>query len=152
MADTVASNRAEPIFQDTAASRAAEELRAAVEAPQAPQLGSGAASLDQATRAAIDQLSRIEDKAARIEEKYARTEAILLRVEDKLDHVASRSADAARQPELSATRQELANLSRQVQRLPSGTALFAVAIVTALATTVLTVVTLKYDLVGMLLR
>jgi len=152
MTDTVASGRGEPIFQDAAASRAAEELRAAVETPQMPQPEPGGASLDPATRAAMDQLSRIEDKAARIEEKYARTEAILLRVEDKLDHVARRTAEAARQPELSATRQELANLSRQVQRLPSGTALFAIAIVTALATAALTVVSLKYDLVGMLLR
>jgi len=152
MADTVAPGRAEPMFQDRAASRATDELRAAVEAPQMPQPEPGGASFDQATRAAMDQLSRIEEKGARIEEKYARTEAILLRVEDKLDHVASRSAEAARQPELSATRQEVANLARQVRRLPSAPALFAVAIVTALVTAALTVVALKYDVFGMLLR
>ena len=101
---------------------------------------------------ALDQLSRIEDKAARIEEKYARTEALLLRVTDKLDAATSQMGEAARQADLEALRQEVAGFSGRIRNLPGFASLMVAALVTALLTAAIVVALQRYGLPGVLPR
>ena len=101
---------------------------------------------------APDQLARVEEKTARIEEKFARTEALLQRVEAKMDSATGRMAESARQADLSAVREQVTALSRVVRNLPGLTSLVAVAIVTSLLTSAITLALMKYGIPGLLPR
>ena len=134
MADT-ASARLEPTVSPATA---ADELRSVVEST--PSLTAEAPG----TRPALDQLSRIEDKAARIEEKIARSEAMMQRVSDVVDAATSRMQDVASHAEVAALRGEVNAMAAQVRRLPGKTALVSVAIVTALLTAAIVLGIIKF--------
>jgi len=154
MANTATPVRVEPTVTPLPPSQASDELRATVETAPPPTAAPREAELPASSpaRSALDQLSRIEDKAARIEEKYARTETLLLRVEDRLGDTAGRMSEAARQADLDALRQEVAAFSRRFRNLPGLTSLVMTAIVTALLSSAITVALLKYGLPGVLPR
>jgi hypothetical protein len=97
-----------------------------------------------APKSALDQLSRIEEKAARIEEKFARYEAVLNRAEHKLDHAAQRVESAARSVDAAELAREVGILRILVERAPGRGALFMAALITAVATTALLILILKF--------
>ena len=141
MAET-ASARLEPTVGGPTVSpaTAADELRSVVESAPSTALPVEAAG----TRPALDQLSRIEDKAARIEEKIARSEAMMQRVSDVVEAATSRMQDVASHAEVAALRGEVNAMSAQVRRLPGKTALVSVAIVTALLTAAIVLGIIKF--------
>jgi polyhydroxyalkanoate synthesis regulator phasin len=145
MADSATRNRVEPTLGTTPSAPSVEELRAAVESvPPAPPPAPATSNAEPPTRAGIDQLSRIEDKAARIEEKYARTETLIQRLQDKVEAATGRMSEAALQSDLVIVRERVDELTRRVRRLPGLNSLVFTAIVTALLTAALTVAAIKY--------
>ena len=97
------------------------------------------------------QLSRIEDKTARIEEKYARSEALLLRMGDRVDAAAGViTNEAARQADLVALRNEVAQLSHRTRSIPGAATLLVMAVLTALLTTGAMLAAMKYGVPGVL--
>src|SRR5215211_6110322 len=114
MANTATPVRVEPTVTPLPPSQASDELRAAVETAPPPAAAPREAELPASSpaRSALDQLSRIEDKAARIAEKCAGTEGLLLRVEDRLGDAVGRMSEGARQPGLDAVRHDGAAFSR----------------------------------------
>jgi hypothetical protein len=148
MPDTVTPARVEPTLGPGSAPSAnpVEELRAAVEAAPVVGAASPAVAGDSARidRAALDQLSRIEEKTARIEEKYARTEFLMQRVQDKVEAAAGRMGEVALQSDLVAARERLNELGTRVRRLPGVGALFLTALVTAVLAAAFTLAAQKY--------
>jgi hypothetical protein len=141
MAET-ASARLEPTVAGPTVSpaTAAAELKSAVESTPSPAVPVEAPG----ARPALDQLSRIEDKAARIEEKFARSEALVQRVGDVVEAATNRIQDAASHAEVAALRGEVNAMAAQVRRLPGKTALVSVAIVTALLTAAIVLAVIKF--------
>jgi len=141
MAET-ASARLEPTVggPTVSSATAADELRSVVEsAPSAPLPVEVPG-----TRPALDQLSRIEDKAARIEEKFARSEALVQRVSDVVETATGRMQDVASHAEVAALRGEVNAMAAYVRRLPGKTALVSVAIVTALLKAAIVLAVIKF--------
>jgi hypothetical protein len=144
MADT--ATRIEPrLDAGTPRDEAEPEAWAMVEDANRPEAGR-----DDGRR--LDQISRIEEKTARIEEKYARTEALMMRLDDRVQQSTARSAEAARQADLIAVRDQVAALTRRVRGLPGFGMLFVMMLLTAIVTAALTVAALHYNLAGTLLR
>jgi len=143
MADAATSARVEPNIGPTPVSAmASQELRAAVE-PAGP---APASSETPGSRSALDQLSRIEDKAARIEEKYARSETLLQRVGSTVEAATNRMNEVASQADIVALRSEVRAMAAQVRQLPGKTALVAVAVVTSLLTAAIVLLIIRYGL------
>lgn len=145
--DDTASTRLDPVLEPISTTAPLQDRPANPSAATThvePQGGSGSG--------APDQLARVEEKTARIEEKFARTEALLQRVEAKMDSATGRMAESARQADLSAVREQVTALSRVVRNLPGLTSLVAVAIVTSLLTSAITLALMKYGIPGLLPR
>jgi hypothetical protein len=107
-----------------------------------------AANAASPTPAAIDQLSRIEDKTARIEEKFARYEAVLGRAEASLERSAHKVDEAASGMDFAGLSGELAKLEARVNATPRFGALVITALVTSLVTAVLVIIAAKTGLLG----
>ena len=84
-------------------------------------------------RSALDQLSRIEDKAARIEEKFARYEAVFGRAQASIDAAAARVEVAAKSVDAVELAQEVALLRARVEKTPRFAALITAALAGAAA-------------------
>ena len=95
-------------------------------------------------RSALDQLSRIEEKAARIEEKFARYEAVFGRVENRLDAAVHRVEEAARSVDAVELATAVSALKARVEQTPRFGAMIITALVTAIATTILLVAILRF--------
>jgi hypothetical protein len=96
------------------------------------------------SRAALDQLARIEDKMARMEEKFARTEAIVSRAQDGLDRAATRVESAARSVDAAELATTVNHLRAEVAKVPRLGDLVLTGVVTAFATAILFVLLLKF--------
>jgi hypothetical protein len=120
--------------EETAMSETAEVKPEAKGAP-APSANS---------RAALDQLARIEDKMARIEEKFARQEAQVARAQDSLDRAATRVEAAARSVDAAELATEVGRLREKVEKVPRLGGLVVTGLVTALSTALLFVLLLKF--------
>ena len=97
-----------------------------------------------AARPALDQFARMEDKLARMEEKFSRTENMVARAQDSLDRAAGRVEDAARGVDAAELASEVAALRARVEKTPRLGGLMLTALVTAVATTVLLLLVLKF--------
>ena len=96
------------------------------------------------SRAALDQLARIEDKMARMEEKFARTEALVARAQDGLDRAATRVEGAARSVDAAELAGTVNQLRAQVAKVPRLGGLVLTGVVTSFATAILFVLLLKF--------
>ncbi len=112
-------------------------------AEPAPAPKTGAAP-SQNSRAALDQLARIEDKMARMEEKFARTESVVARAQDSLDRAATRVEGAARSVDAAELATAVTQLRAQVEKVPRLGGLVLTGVVTAFATAILFVLMLKF--------
>ena len=95
-------------------------------------------------RASLDQLARMEDKLARVEEKFARFETILSRAEDRLDRATARVEEAARTVDAAELAAEVAGMRASLDKVPRLGGLIITALITALTTTTLFVLLLKF--------
>lgn len=96
------------------------------------------------SRGALDQLARIEDKMARLEEKFARTEALVARAQDGIDRAATRVESAARSVDAAQLVTAVNQLRAQVAKVPRLGGLVLTGVVTAVATSILFVLLLKF--------
>lgn len=106
------------------------------------------AELPPAPVPALDQLTRIEEKAARIEEKFARYEAVLNRAEATLERSAKKVEDTARGLDFDGLNGELTKLNARVNATPRFGALVITSAITALVTVVLMIIAAKIGLLG----
>ena len=97
---------------------------------------------------ALDQLSRIEEKAARIEEKFARYEAVLNRAEATLERSAKKVEDTARGLDFDGLNGELTKLNARVDATPRFGALVITSAITAVVTVILMVIAAKLGLLA----
>ena len=97
---------------------------------------------------ALDQLTRIEEKAARIEEKFARYEAVLNRAEATLERSAKKVEDTARGLDFDGLNGELTKLHARVNATPRFGALVITSVITACVTVVMMVIVAKFGLFG----
>jgi hypothetical protein len=129
-----AAQRQEPIIAPAAANAEAPPVMVAAPAP--------------APAPALDQLSRIEEKAARIEEKFARYEAVLNRAEATLDRGAHRLEDTARGLDFDGLSGALQKLNARIDRTPRFGALMLSSLASAVLGAVLVIIAFKTGLIG----
>ena len=96
------------------------------------------------SRAALEQLARMDDKLARMEEKFARTEAVVARAQDSLDRAATRVESAARSVDAAELATEVGKLREKVEKVPRLGAQVLTALITAAGTTLLLILVLKF--------
>jgi predicted nucleic acid-binding Zn-ribbon protein len=96
------------------------------------------------SRAALDQLARIEDKMARIEEKFARQEGQIARAQDSLDRAATRVEAAARSVDAAELATEVGKLRATVEKVPRLGGLVIAGLITAASTAILFILILKF--------
>jgi hypothetical protein len=133
MSETMSPTRIEPIV-DPGPSAAGTGREVAI-AP-APA-GAGPSSL-------AEQLARLEDKTARIEEKLSRSESFTARVIDRFEASSHRMSEVAQHSELMAVRSETKFIARRIRALPGFAALVATGAITAVATTILLVLIIRF--------
>ena len=138
MSETTSPTRIEPIIDPgpSAAGTGREVAIAPAPAAAAPA-GAGSSSL-------AEQLARLEDKTARIEEKLSRSESFTARVIDRFEASSHRMSEVAQHSELMAVRSETKFISRRIRALPGFPALVATGAITAVATTILLVLIIRF--------
>ena len=135
MSETMNPNRIEPIV-DPGPSSAGSGRELAASTP--------AASTGAPTSSLAEQLARLEDKTARIEEKLSRSESFTARVIDRFEASSHRMSEVAQHSELMAVRSETKFIARRIRALPGFAALVATGAITAVATTILLVLIIRF--------
>ena len=133
MSETMSPTRIEPIV-DPGPSAAGTGREVAITPAPA---GAGPSSI-------AEQLARLEDKTARIEEKLSRSESFTARVIDRFEASSHRMSEVAQHSELMAVRSETKFIARRIRALPGFAALVATGAITAVATTILLVLIIRF--------
>jgi hypothetical protein len=133
-----AAQRQDPMIAPPAANAEAPPVMVAATAP-APAA---------AAAPALDQLSRIEEKAARIEEKFARYETVLNRAEATLDRGAHRLEETARGLDFDGLSGALQKLNARIDATPRFGALMIASLASAVLGAALVIIAFKTGLIG----